>query len=817
MNSPSDYQHEININNFKKGKRISRGGFGIIYQVESKRSNNSYAAKIIDCGDDEDQCNRIIEREVGIMIIVQHPTIIKFIGYSKIDFNGEHNITIIMDLAKNGSLADVLKKIEQNNAPDNYTATSRQIIVTGVARGMKYLHDHRIIHRDLKSGNVLLDDNFNPHITDFGMSKIFELGHSYSQTQNGGTLPYMAPEILEEERYDRKVDVYAFGILMYEVLTDCVPYPELVSGKMTEFAFRINVVNKKLRPKFDFQIKDSIKKLIEKCWAHDPNERPTFDEIFSMLSSDDYILDNVDKDEFRLYLDDFCDFAKKDQISIEKDDQTTKSTEKISIKPHHNLEDNLIIEEDNQQQNEVNYLGCYTTANDMSIKEFNSLTISSQKQIARDFKDSFSRKCIPLFNKIYNLITFLEKVPAINDIQCIEIHDNDRKVLSELDVSNIVQLKWNAIELIHKNNLLTSSRLIDIKNTFDRFCFEIKYPSESFSEIYQIVLRYTNISPNYYIAIYFAQAGTVDTTFRNNREINFVSFDSSVKSIGESSFDLCKSLIEVSIPNSITSIAESAFNECTSLKNVFVPSSVTSIGENCFTQCTSLNEIIMSYSIKSIENYCFENCSTIRQIVIPSSVTVIKGGAFSGCSSLYIVSIPSSVMSIEDEAFSDCVSLTYMTIPSSVTYIGHDAFQNCISLRQVLFDSPSSLNTIDCSAFYECTSLEEIEIPPSVTDIGASAFLHNTSLKKVVLSPLMSIISDSMFCGCSSLEQITIPPSVTIIKEAAFGRCASLKQITIPSSVKSIETCAFSGCPLLPKSSIPASLNKDEIWNKECE
>ena len=80
------------------------------------------------------------------MICVKHPTLIKFIGYSKKDFLDESNVTIIMELAKNGSLNDVIESIMKSRGPADYTNTSRQIILVGVARGMKYLHDRNIIH-----------------------------------------------------------------------------------------------------------------------------------------------------------------------------------------------------------------------------------------------------------------------------------------------------------------------------------------------------------------------------------------------------------------------------------------------------------------------------------------------------------------------------------------------------------------------------------------------------------------------------------------------------------------------------------------------
>lgn len=114
----------------------------------------------------------MIDREIGIMMTINHPTLIKI--YGNTDFDDEPNVTIIMELAKKGSLADLIKKVQLAQAPIEYTNTLRQIILIGIARGMKYLHDRNIIHRDLSTHNVLIGDYFYPIITDFGMSKYFE-------------------------------------------------------------------------------------------------------------------------------------------------------------------------------------------------------------------------------------------------------------------------------------------------------------------------------------------------------------------------------------------------------------------------------------------------------------------------------------------------------------------------------------------------------------------------------------------------------------------------------------------------------------------
>lgn len=245
----------------------------------------------------------MFSREISIMIRCRHPTIIRFHGYSLKDFNNQSNVTIFMEYAAKGSLADFLQKIQKGLSDDLVNNTIRQIILVGIARGMMFLHQHKIIHRDLKPENILLDEDLHPHITDFGLSKFVD-NFSQSQTQQCGTCKYMAPEVIESTHYSGKIDVYSFGILMYQVVTDMDPYPQLTKNKITPFKFNNKVVNENYRPTFSVPVKKPIKNLIERCWSKDPAERPTFEEIFKKLAygSGDSIVDiyeeqKVDEEE----------------------------------------------------------------------------------------------------------------------------------------------------------------------------------------------------------------------------------------------------------------------------------------------------------------------------------------------------------------------------------------------------------------------------------------------------------------------------------------------------------------------------------------
>lgn len=171
------------------------------------------------------------------------------------------------------------------------------------------MHRNRILHRDIKPLNILLDNNLHPKIIDFGLSKTTSTDQDLQASLILGTTYYIAPEILNNLN-DEKSDVYAFSILMYEVLTGLEPYEQIINP----VSFLFDVSEKNHRPDFnkcERPIKESVRELCEQCWAKNPSERPTFEEIFQKLAynndiqnTENYYNDhNHDKDKYKYYLD----------------------------------------------------------------------------------------------------------------------------------------------------------------------------------------------------------------------------------------------------------------------------------------------------------------------------------------------------------------------------------------------------------------------------------------------------------------------------------------------------------------------------------
>lgn len=153
-------------------------------------------------------------------------------------------------------------------------------VAAGAARGMNYLHcgHPAVLHRDLKSANILLDDSYNAKVCDFGLSRL--KAKERSMTGNCGTVQWMAPEILANQHYAEPADVYSYGIILWELLSRECPY-----GEMSPIQCALAVLNQDLRPTIPEWCPPAFGALIKKCIDKDPNARPTFENILCILDS----------------------------------------------------------------------------------------------------------------------------------------------------------------------------------------------------------------------------------------------------------------------------------------------------------------------------------------------------------------------------------------------------------------------------------------------------------------------------------------------------------------------------------------------------
>ena len=250
----------------------------------------------------------LVMRESMIHHKLNHPAIIKLKGINFISHEDPTKFqpTLLLEYCKNGTLKDSIEKERKSIADPDWTPTKKYICLLGISHAMKYLHKRGVIHRDLKIDNILLDDNLYPKLYDFGLSRIFAQSVDNStllkMTTSIGTPLYMAPELIEcEEKYGAGVDVYAFGIILYELMTGLRPYSEL-KGSISPFMLFRKVVGG-YRPQMPKDINKKMRDLITRCLDEKAEKRPSFDEIFNLLSNDfSHSQEDIDDGEVSDYI-----------------------------------------------------------------------------------------------------------------------------------------------------------------------------------------------------------------------------------------------------------------------------------------------------------------------------------------------------------------------------------------------------------------------------------------------------------------------------------------------------------------------------------
>lgn len=289
---------------------LGKGACGVVHKGKTPPTKKhpepmDCAVKYLNAGSIKTNQEQMkFHNEIGCQVSLKHVAILPLIGYS-IPFMGQGHYAVVTQLMKNGSLFDLIQKVGAGNAPDDWD-TIRAINIFGIAAGMAYVHQKNIIHRDLKTENVMLDENYYPKIADFGLSKVFEEGtqNQIEQTLNIGTPTYMAPEIIEgDTHYSNKVDVFAYSIILYELMTNNKPWSD--KGNLTTFNL-LKYVSEGQRPTIrDREIPELYVELINYCWDSNPENRPTFLQMVKgfMDHQEEYFdMTLVDEEKFQDYI-----------------------------------------------------------------------------------------------------------------------------------------------------------------------------------------------------------------------------------------------------------------------------------------------------------------------------------------------------------------------------------------------------------------------------------------------------------------------------------------------------------------------------------
>jgi serine/threonine protein kinase len=263
-----------------KGRLTKREGRHLaVKYIDPTRAMNSTVVNLNICS---------VLREVMTLIYCRHPAVIPFGGWN---FDAQRkSLIVVTDWMEHGALDPAHSKLD---------ATEKSIVAYGAARGLAFAHEHSVIHRDVKPGNVFLNERNYPRIADFGMAKMMD--DSPDMTAAMGTPACMAPEILTTRQEDRDsilpADVYAYAITLWMLYTGKAW--EVKTRSRHEFFKRII---KGLRPEKTEPITPELWKLLQRMWDADFKKRPRFPEVASLLEQPKCWLPGTDAKRFNEYV-----------------------------------------------------------------------------------------------------------------------------------------------------------------------------------------------------------------------------------------------------------------------------------------------------------------------------------------------------------------------------------------------------------------------------------------------------------------------------------------------------------------------------------
>ncbi|XXG77092.1 hypothetical protein AAC387_Pa08g1321 [Persea americana] len=285
---------EIDLSKLNIKNVIAHGTYGTVYR--GVYDGQDVAVKLLDWGEDgiatdaETAALRAsFRQEVAVWHKLDHPNVTKFIGASmgtselkippKNPSINSHNdlparaCCVVVEYVPGGTLKQFLIK--------NWRKKLAYKIVIQLAldlsRGLSYLHSRKIVHRDVKTENMLLDAHRTIKIADFGVARV-EAQNPRDMTGETGTLGYMAPEVLAGKPYNRRCDVYSFGICLWEIYCCDMPYPDLSFVEVSS-----GVVQQNLRPEIPRCCPNSLANIMRKCWDANAEKRPDMSEVVKML------------------------------------------------------------------------------------------------------------------------------------------------------------------------------------------------------------------------------------------------------------------------------------------------------------------------------------------------------------------------------------------------------------------------------------------------------------------------------------------------------------------------------------------------------
>jgi serine/threonine protein kinase len=246
--------------------QVGLGSYGVVYRGRWKGVEVAVKRFVKQKLDER----RMLEfrAEMAFLSELHHPNIVLFIGACV----KRPNLCIVTEFVKQGSLKDILA----NHSGVKLVWRQKLRLLRSAALGINYLHSLQpvIVHRDLKPSNLLVDENWNVKVADFGFARIKEENATMTRC---GTPCWTAPEIIRGEKYDERADVYSFGIIMWEALTRKQPF----AGR-NFMGVSLDVLEGR-RPQVPSDCPADYRKVMKRCWHASADKRPAMETVLEFF------------------------------------------------------------------------------------------------------------------------------------------------------------------------------------------------------------------------------------------------------------------------------------------------------------------------------------------------------------------------------------------------------------------------------------------------------------------------------------------------------------------------------------------------------
>ncbi|KAM3142588.1 hypothetical protein pb186bvf_005247 [Paramecium bursaria] len=251
-----------------EGEQIGQGAFGRVIIGMNRQTGQVMAVKQVYKGNMREKDEKVIslQREIELLSKLQHPNIVRYYGSE----NTSDFLNIFLEFVSGGSVQSMLVKFGK------FKENMIRIYLTQILNGLDYLHSKGVIHRDIKGANILIDNNGQPKLADFGSSKI--MGDLMNETLGSicGTPNYIAPEVIKQQQYGIKADIWSLGCTIIEMATGNPPYKDIKNS----LQIMIKIGNATEPPPIPDELKsEDARDFITKCLRINPNERWTVKQL----------------------------------------------------------------------------------------------------------------------------------------------------------------------------------------------------------------------------------------------------------------------------------------------------------------------------------------------------------------------------------------------------------------------------------------------------------------------------------------------------------------------------------------------------------